>query len=256
MRARLYVIPGSHACRCAMLMLAHKRIAYELVTLSTGAHPLMLRLLSFPGNPKPIRTVDGRTHAALATLDRLGTVPALAFDGERVQTNRRIARFLDRLQHERPLFPAEAHARAAVEEAETWADEVLQMGARRLALAAAARGLDELHDRARSGRLGALLAYGERKRIFDSWVAGRVAFRASPDGERALLAELPSMLDRIDRWIGHGVLGGPDLFAADYMIAPSVALLSYRRDLREEIERRPAGALIDRVLPLPARARP
>jgi glutathione S-transferase len=251
MSARLYMIPGSHACRAGMLVLEHKRIAYELVTLSTGAHPLMLRLLSFPGNPKPIRTVDGRTHAALAVLDRLGTVPALAIARERVQTNRRIARFLDRLQQEPALFPAEAHARAAVEEAETWADEVLQMAARRLALAAAARGLDELHDRARSGRLGALLAYSERKRIFDSWVAGRVAFRASPDGERALLGELPAMLDRIDRWIEQGVLGGPDLYAADYLIAPSLALLCYRHDLREPIEARPAGALMERILPMP-----
>jgi hypothetical protein len=35
------------------------------------------------------------------------------------------------------------------------------------------------------------------------------------------------------------------------MIAPSLALLSYRLDLRDEIARRPAGRLIDRVLPEP-----
>jgi glutathione S-transferase len=249
--ARLYVIPGSHACRAGMLMLEHKRIAYNLVTLPTGAHPLILRLLSFPGNAKPIRTVDGGTHAALAMLDRLGTVPALALGRERVQTNRRIARFLERMEPEPALFPADDRAREAVEEAETWGDEVLQMVARRLALAAASRGLDELHDRARSGRLGALLAHNERKRLIDGWVAGRLAFRASPDRERMLLGELPAMLDRIDRWIADGVLGGADLFAADYLIAPSLALLCYRHDLRGQIEARPAGALMERILPGP-----
>jgi hypothetical protein len=38
------------------------------------------------------------------------------------------------------------------------------------------------------------------------------------------------------------------------MIAPSIALLSYRHDLRESIEARRVGALIDRVLPLPSAA--
>jgi len=255
MRARLYVIPGSHACRCAMLMLAHKGIPYELRELPSGTHPMIVRLLGFPGNRAPIRSVDGRTHAALGVLDRLGTVPALTFDGERIQTNRRIARFLDRAQPHPPLFPAGESARAAVEEAEAWGDEVLQMAARRIVMAAAARGARELHDGGGSGRLGALLVGNERVRILGSRLAGPIVFRANATGERALLAELPSMLDRIDRWIAHGVLGGPDLYAADYMIASSVALLSYRHDLRDEIERRRVGALIDRVLPLRARAR-
>jgi hypothetical protein len=60
------------------------------------------------------------------------------------------------------------------------------------------------------------------------------------------------MLDRIDASIGAGVLNGEALNAADYMIVTSLALLSYRRDLSEGIEARPAGRLVDRVLPLPA----
>jgi glutathione S-transferase len=248
--ARLYVIPGSHACRSAMLMLEHKHIAFELSELPTGAHPLIVRLRGFPGHRVPIRTVDGGTHTALAMIDRMGTVPALAFGSERVQTNRSIARFLDRVQSAPRLFPDDDTARAATEEAEAWGDEVLQMAARRVVLAAAVRSLDELHDRGNSGRLGALLARSERLRIVHGAVAARVAFRASAAGERALLAELPSMLDRVDAWIERGVIDGPELNAADYMIAPSVALLSYRHDLREGIASRPAGALIDRVLPM------
>jgi glutathione S-transferase len=233
-----------------MLMLAHKDIAYELVELPTGAHPLLLRLRGFEGHRAPIRTVDGGTHRALAVLDRLGTVPALALGTERVQTNRRIARFLDELVPDRPLFPAAAAARADVEEAEAWGDEVLQMAARRIVLAAAARGVHELHDRGGSGRLGALLAHNERVRVVDGWVAGRIAFRASASSERTLLEELPAWLDKIDEWIRRGVLGGPQLTAADYMIVPSVALLSYRHDLRAGIEARPVGSLLDRVLPI------
>jgi hypothetical protein len=35
------------------------------------------------------------------------------------------------------------------------------------------------------------------------------------------------------------------------MIAPSLALLCYRRGVKEDVEPRPAGALVDRVLPAP-----
>ena len=253
-RARLYVIPGSHACRAAMLMLARKRVPHTLVALPTGVHPLIVRLLGFPGHAQPIRSVDGHAHAALALLDRLGTVPALAVGEERVQTNRRIARFLDATVPDPPLFPAGDDARAAVEEAEAWGDDVLQMASRRLALAAAARGLDQLYDRGGSGRLGALLARSERKRALDGSIAARVAFRAGAESERVLLGELPSMLDRIDGWIERRVLGGPALYAADFIIAPSLALLCYRHDLREQIESRPAGTLMERMLPMPRAA--
>ncbi len=50
-----------------------------------------------------------------------------------MQGSRAIARELDRLVPEPPLFPADPDARATVEEAELWGDEVLQSAARRLA---------------------------------------------------------------------------------------------------------------------------
>jgi glutathione S-transferase len=252
-RATLYVIPGSHACRTAMLMLEHKGISYRNVELLTGWHPVGVRLRGFAGHPAPIRQVDGRTHRWLALLDRLGTVPALRLGSERIQANREIARYLDRVQPEPALFPAEPNSRRAVEEAEEWGDQVLQMAARRLGLAAALRGLDALHSRGNDGRLGALLSPSEPMRILASRISAGSAFRASPKEEPALLAALPAMLDRIDAWITTGVLGGRALNAADFMIAPSLALLSYRLDLRSGIEGRPAGALLDRVLPEPGR---
>jgi hypothetical protein len=54
---------------------------------------------------------------------------------------------------------------------------------------------------------------------------------------------------RIDEWIEEGVLNGEELYVADFMIAPSLAILTYRADAAEEIERRPARQLLDRLLP-------
>lgn len=236
-----------------MLMLEYKGIDYRLVTLRTGLHPMLVRMRGFPGHRKPIRSLDGgATPGSLALLDRLGTVPALRFQGERVQTNRAIARFLDRVQPEPPLFPADPERRSAVEEAERWGDQRLQMAARRIGLAAGARGLDNFHARANSGRLGPLLARGDTERVLAARISARIAFRASPEAERELVAELPAMLDRIDAWIEHGVLDGEQPNAADFVIVPCLALLAYVRELRPSIEARPAGALLERLLPEPS----
>lgn len=247
-RPTLYVISGSHACRTGMLMLEHKGIEYRPVVLPTGPHGLLVRLRGFPGHRTPIRQVDGGTHRMLAMLDRAGTVPALRYGDHRVQRNCEIARFLEQEVPEPPLFPADGERRAAVEEAEAWGDEAFQMAARRIVLAAAAHGLDALHNRGNRGRLGPLLATSEPVRVFASRGA-RVSFRANPGNEAKLLEELGGMLDRIDGWIEAGVLGAEQLNAADYVIAPSIALLTYRPELRAPIAARPAGALVDRVVP-------
>ena len=60
------------------------------------------------------------------------------------------------------------------------------------------------------------------------------------EAERELLDVVPGMLDRIDAWIEAGVLNRPDLNAADFVIAPNLALLCYRADVGPEVERRPA----------------
>lgn len=253
-KVKLYVIPGSHACRAAMLMLDHKGIAYRVVELPTGAHPTLVRALGFPGHAAPIRQVDGSTRRPLAMLDRMGTVPALRFGSERIQTNREIARFLDRVQPQPPLLPQDPERRGEVEGAEQWADSDLQMAARRIVLIGSLHGLDGMRCRGNDGRLGPLLSKHETTRAINSRLAARAFFGASLEAEDDLLATLPALLDRIDAWIEAGVLGGTELNAADYMIAPSLALLAYRLDLRPGIEARPAGALLERVLPEPVLA--
>jgi glutathione S-transferase len=249
----LYVICGSHACRTGMLMLEHKGVAYRRVVLRTGPHPLSVRMRGFAGHREPIRKVEGRTPVPLAMLDRGGTVPALRYGSERIQTNRRIARFLDREVPERPLLPLDPSYRRDVEEAEQWGDELLQMTARRILLATAAQGLDAIRNRGRDGRLGPLLAAGERERLLASRMAG-VFFGARGGTEEELLPALASLLDRVDEWIAVGVLDGAELNVADFMITPSLALLGYRADLAAEMQARPCGALLDRVLPEPASA--
>src|SRR4029079_8026858 len=128
---KLYVIPGSHACRTAILMLEHKRAPYRRINIVPPTHPLVVRLLGFDAAGQT-RKAGGRRTFGLKLGDRLGTVPALAADGERISTNHGIARFLDERRPQPPLFPADPEQRAAVEEAERWANGTLQMEARRL----------------------------------------------------------------------------------------------------------------------------
>jgi len=234
-----------------MLMLEHKGIAYRRVDLVPGAHPVIVRILGFPAVARRTEQLGEGSHRGISIADRLGTVPALRLDGERIQTNREIARFLDRVQPEPALFPAGPDRRRAVEEAERWGDEVLQMPARRLVLAAGVHGDGVLRNHGDDGRLGWLLYRNRRVRKRAVPMIAR-SFNVDEKVERDLLEELPLLLDRVDAWMEAGVLNGEQLNAADYMIVTSLALLTYRTDLEHEVMSRPAGALVDRILPEPA----
>src|SRR3954449_5485235 len=111
MNARLYVIPASHPSIAAALMLEHKGIDYKRTDLMPVVSKGVLRAVGFPGI----------------------TVPALKIDGRKVQGSRQIARELERLRPEPPLFPADPELRSEVEEAERFGDERLQHPLRQLA---------------------------------------------------------------------------------------------------------------------------
>jgi glutathione S-transferase len=247
----LYVIPGSHACRSGMLILEHKRVPYRRVDVVTLLHPLVVRLHGFDAGGQT-RTAGGRRTFGLRLGDRLGTVPALAADGHRISTNHGIARFLDERHPEPPLFPADPGQRAAVEEAECWANETLQMAARRIPGAFVVRDPAAFSRSAGDGRLGYLLYKRAltRRLIVPRIIRG--VFATSPRAETDPVAELPAILDRIDAWIADGVLGGAQMNAADFMVAPSLALILYRPDVMPLFEGRPALDLVDRLLPEPA----
>jgi glutathione S-transferase len=221
---RLYVILGSHACRAAMLMLEHKGLSWRQVEVPTGFQLPAMRALGFPG----------------------GTVPALKLDGTRVQTNREIARFLDELEPDPPLLPR--HRLSYVEDAERFADEVLQPLARRLVLAAGRRDLGSLAGHGESGRLGPILGRrdGRRKRIMR--IAARY-FRITDEREALDLAALPGVLGYVEQLTADGVLDGAEINAADCQIAPSIALLAYRLDMRAAVEASPGWGLVERLMP-------
>jgi glutathione S-transferase len=217
MTATLYSLELSHPGHAARLMLEHKGIGHRVVNLLPGFHPQQLRLHGFRG----------------------GTVPALRIDGKRVERSREISRFLDELQPEPRLLPADEALRAEVEEAERFGDEVLQPAARRLVAAAGARDLGALRDHAASGRLGLLLNRGARGRRMTLRVLVR-RIGADERQEREDRERLPGWLDKIDEWIERGVLNGRELNAADLQIATSLALIDYVLELRPLLASRPA----------------
>jgi glutathione S-transferase len=150
---KLYVIPGSHACRSGILMLEHKQVPFERVDVVTLTHPVVARLHGFDAGGQT-RAAGAKRTFGIRFGDLLGTVPALAADGHRVSTNYGIARFLDKHHPERPLFPDDPERRRAVEEVEQWANETLQMAARRIALAWAVRNPAEAGRAGADGRMG------------------------------------------------------------------------------------------------------
>jgi glutathione S-transferase len=182
------------------------------------------------------------------------TTPALRMNGGRVQTNRRIARFLDELEPDQPLLPRDR--REEIEEAERFADEVLQPTARRLVLAAGRRDLGSLVDHADAGRLGPILARRRRRRAGIMRIAARYFFKISDYTENLDRAALPAVLDQVDAWIRSSVLNRESPNTADFQIAPSLCLLAYRRDLRDEVRARPSWDLAERLVinpePIPA----
>jgi glutathione S-transferase len=221
---RLYVIPASHPATSAMLMLDHKGIPYKRVDLMPGIHKAALKGLRFPGI----------------------TVPAMKIDGRKVQGSREIARELDRIQPEPPLFPAEPAARQSVEEAERFGDEDLQAPVRRILWNSIKRDRSVMMEYGEGAKLGVPLKLAVKTS------APIVAFAASyndasDENVRHDLAALPGMLQRIDDWCEEGVLNGEQLNAADFQIAPSIRLALTLQDLRPSIAERPAGQLAMRV---------
>jgi glutathione S-transferase len=214
-------------------MLAAKGIEPKVTDLPPGLHHRIIRLLGFP---RP-------------------TVPAMKVDGRKVQGTREIARALDELVPEPPLFPADPSARAAVEEAERWADEELQDTPRRI-----------------------LRLSGARSQAFRRWMAkeivglplpGVAGALGVPDARRLAkvvdadepmvrreLAELPATIGRIEALISDGVIGGERPNAADFQIASSMRQLLALDRVGPAIDGGPAAAHARRLFPHPYRAEP
>jgi glutathione S-transferase len=224
--ARLFVIPASHPSIAAQLMLEQKGIAYKRTDLLPVISKGVLRGLGFPRN----------------------TVPALKIDGGKVQGSRPIARELERLRPEPPLFPVDPERRAAVEEAERFGDEELQHPVRQILWWSIKRDHAPLRSYSEGAKLG--IPIGLAMKTAAPIVALSARFNeASDENVKRAVAALPAMLDRIDAWIAAGVLNGEQLNAADFQIAPSIGLALTLDDLKPAIAGRPVHELAKRVVP-------
>jgi glutathione S-transferase len=214
-------------------MLDRKGIPFKRVDLMPVISKGVLRAMRFPGN----------------------TVPALKLNGDRVQGSQEIARELDRIQPDPPLFPADPDHRAKVEEAEAWGD-TFQHKPRQMSWWAFKQDRAPMASYSEGARLGIPVGLAVKTGAPIVAAAARLN-EATGENVRADLASLPSDLDRIDRWIADGVIGGGEPNAADFQIAPSVRLAMSFDDLRPYIEQRPAGRLATQILPdFPGRTPP
>lgn len=226
MSARLYVIPASHPAIAAELMLEHKGLPYKrrdlLPVISKGA----LRAVGFPGV----------------------TVPALKIEGAKVQGSRQIARELERLRPEPPLYPTDPEQRAAVEEAERFGDEELQHPIRQILWWGMKKDRAPLRSYSEGAKIG--MPIGLAVKTAAPIVALSARFNeAGDENVKRDLAVLPGLLDKVDAYIAAGTIGGEQLNAADFQIATSIGLALTLDDLKPAIEDRPAGELAKRIVP-------
>ena len=207
MSIRLYEFEASNACLVTRLGLELKQIEYHPVRLTPFLHVRALKRLGFERR----------------------TVPALEIDGRRVQGSLEIARELDVLRPEPPLFPAEPSARRAVEAAEALGEEI-QKATRRLLYSVALRSPFRWARVMRRGqplvaRVLLTAAAPVLVRIAGRYV-GATDARARIDLER-----LTRQLAQVEALLDEGTIGGPLPNAADLQIGVNVAYLLLSDDL-------------------------
>ena len=226
MPARLYAMGPSHPARAGIAMLQHKRIPHRVVWLMPGLHPLLVRFAGFERH----------------------TVPALEFNGRKVQGSSEIARHLDEVVPDPALFPADPAARVAVEDAERWGQRVFQPAPRRLfryllVTSAETRrwmGTDVMHVPA-----AGLLEWAFMPAI---WTLARNS-HSDEATVRETLGRLPGLLDHVDALIADGTIGAEQPNAGDFQILAGVRLLLEFEDLRDLVESRPNAARARRLFP-------
>jgi glutathione S-transferase len=213
--------PPSHSVR---LMLEYKGLDYKPIWLLPGLHPALLRTRGFRG----------------------GTVPAIKIDGRRLQQSRAIARALDEARPDPPLFPTDPERRLFVEDAERWADEVLQDVPRRI--------VRWLSVHRPETRVMIAREIGVPLPRFAAWInapsARYMASKVDSDQEvRNAIGLVPDALDHVDGLIADGVIGGEAPNVADFQIATNVRALMTVRDLAPVTDGRPAAELAMRLIP-------
>ena len=220
----LFTIPGSNAAMTARLELRHKGIPYRELELPTYLHKRQLKALGFPRN----------------------TVPAMFMGRRRVQGSLEIARELERLRPDPPLFPSDPDQRARVEEIEHWAESEFQQTLRRVLPWAILQDPRQAASFLTRPPLPPAIAAPVARPLMKRMARSN---GADEEAARRTLAELPGLLDRIDAWIAEGVIGGDEPNAADFQIVPTVRSFLVAEQLRPDIAERPVGQLALRLIP-------
>ncbi len=219
-KPKLYVLPASHPCAAVEAAMRLKGIAFDRVNL-LPITPVLIGPLRYGGT----------------------TVPGMRLDGEKLVGSRPIMRRLDELAPTPPLLPPPGDSKyARVLEAERWGDEVLQDVPRRVIDVAFLRRPRAMESYAGGAKLpipSALM--GPAMPV----TAKLMAFKNHARDETAKtdIAALPGQLDRVDRWIEEGLIGGDEPNAADLQIGSTIRLLLSIGDMRPLIEGRPAAGL-------------
>jgi glutathione S-transferase len=223
--AHLYSIKLSHPGHAVRLMLEHKGIEHRVTMFPAGLHPALVRVAGFRGN----------------------TVPVLKLDGRRVEKSLVIARELDRLKPEPGLYPADAAARARVEEAERWGEAELQPVPRRMFRWALTQ---QRAAREWTARFEGLPVPSLQARTNVPLVR-RFANAAGATDERIRqdLGELPEKLDRVDELVANGTLSLEQPNAATFQVGTSIRALCIFAQMEPLLAGRPCGDIARSVLP-------
>lgn len=222
MTVKLYWFPLSHPSQAAKRMLELKGVEIDPVNVMPGMQRIHLRMAGFRG----------------------GTVPAIKLDGRRIQGSIEIARALEALVPDPPLFPDDPAGRVRAEEAERWGEEQLQPVPRRIMRWGIVHDMPLRRWLANESKLPA-----PELAARSSGPTARYYARLAGADEAAVrrdLDSLPALLDHADALLADGTLGTDPPNAAALQILATVRSLDAFSDLAPIVRSRPsAGASRD-----------
>jgi glutathione S-transferase len=223
--AKLYWFAMSHPAQAARTTLQLKGIDFQAVTVMPGMQRIHLRLAGFRG----------------------GTVPALKLDGRRIQGSRQIARAVERLKPEPPLFPEDPGLRSRVEEAERWGEQELQSVPRRIVRWGLVHNLDLRRWLAEESALP-MPAIAARTGGLTARYYAR-AINADEAAVRRDIDALPELLDRVDGLLADGTLSTDPPNAATLQVLCSVRSLDAFSDLHGHVSTHASAAAARQLFP-------